>query len=160
MSAAAVGCDGLAVGYGGRAVVEGLSLEVAPGATLAVLGTNGSGKSTLVKTIAGLLAPVAGSVRVLGGRPGAAPARVAYLGQAQPTGFVLPLRAVDVVAMGRFPARGLVGRMTAEDRRAGATTAWRGWASPTWPTRRSGACRAASASACTWPAASPGGPTC
>jgi ABC-type Mn2+/Zn2+ transport system ATPase subunit len=117
VSAAAVGCDGLAVGYGRRAVVERLSLEGAPGATLAVLGTNGSGKSTLVKTIVGLLPPVAGSVRVLGGSPGAAPERVAYLGQAQPSGFVLPLRAVDVVAMGRFPARGLVGRMTADDRR-------------------------------------------
>jgi len=117
VSAPAVVCDGLAVGYGGRPVVEGLSLEVAGGATLAVLGTNGSGKSTLVKTIAGLLPPVAGSVRVLGMVPGAAPARVAYLGQAQPSGFVLPLRAVDIVTMGRFAARGLVGRMSREDRR-------------------------------------------
>jgi ABC-type Mn2+/Zn2+ transport system ATPase subunit len=114
---AAVACDGLAVGYGGRPVVDGVSLAVAPGATLAVLGTNGSGKSTLVRTMAGLLPPVAGSLRVLGGPPGASPARVAYLGQSQPSGFVLPLRAVDVVAMGRFPARGLVGRMRDEDRR-------------------------------------------
>jgi ABC-type Mn2+/Zn2+ transport system ATPase subunit len=59
---------------------------------------------------------VAGAVRVLGGPPGAAPARVAYLGQAHPTGFVLPLRARDVVAMGRFASRRLVRRMTAADR--------------------------------------------
>jgi ABC-type Mn2+/Zn2+ transport system ATPase subunit len=118
VSAPALAADGLAVGYGGRPVVEGVTLELAAGATLAVLGTNGSGKSTLVKTIAGLLPPVAGSVRVLGRRPGDAPDRVAYLGQAQPTGFVLPLRAVDVVAMGRFPARGLIGRMTGDDRAA------------------------------------------
>lgn len=117
MSTAAVFADRLAVGYGGRAVVDGLTLEVAPGATLAVLGTNGSGKSTLVKTLAGLLAPIAGSVQVLGHRPGAEPARVAYLGQSRPTGFVLPLRAADVVAMGRFAARGLLGRLTADDRR-------------------------------------------
>ena len=117
MSSAALAADGLAVGYGGRPVVEGLTLELAPGATLAVLGTNGSGKSTLVKTAAGLLAPVAGSLQVLGRPPGDEPRRVAYLGQAQPTGFVLPLRATDVVAMGRFAARGLVGRRTAEDRR-------------------------------------------
>jgi ABC-type Mn2+/Zn2+ transport system ATPase subunit len=97
--------------------VEGLALELVPGATLAVLGTNGSGKSTLVKTVAGLLAPVAGRLAVLGRRPGDQPARVAYLGQAQATGFVLPLRAIDVVAMGRFPARGLLGRMTRDDRR-------------------------------------------
>jgi ABC-type Mn2+/Zn2+ transport system ATPase subunit len=114
---AALSADGLAVGYGGRPVVDGLTLELAPGATLAVLGTNGSGKSTLVKTVAGLLAPVAGALTVLGRAPGAQPARVAYLGQSQPTGFVLPLRAVDVVAMGRFAARGLMGRMSRPDRR-------------------------------------------
>lgn len=109
--------DGLAVGYDGHAVVEGITLGLAPGATLAVLGTNGSGKSTLIKTLVGLLDPLAGSARVLGEAPGAAPARVAYLGQIQPSGFVLPVRASDVVAMGRFPARGLLGRMRAEDRR-------------------------------------------
>jgi ABC-type Mn2+/Zn2+ transport system ATPase subunit len=117
MTTAALAADGLAVGYGGRPVVEGLAMELAPGATLAVLGTNGSGKSTLVKTVAGLLPPVGGALQVLGRRPGAAPARVAYLGQSQPTGFVLPLRAADVVAMGRFAARGLVGRMSGDDRR-------------------------------------------
>jgi ABC-type Mn2+/Zn2+ transport system ATPase subunit len=106
----------LAVGYDGRPVVAGLSLSLQPGQMLAVLGTNGSGKSTLVKTVAGLLAPVAGTIEVLGGRPGTTPARVAYLGQVQPTGHVLPLRARDVVAMGRFAARGLMGRMTRRDR--------------------------------------------
>lgn len=118
MSAGSVlAADGLAVGYDGRAVVEDLDLALAPGATLAVLGTNGSGKSTLVRTIAGLLPPVAGALNVLGGRPGAAPARVAYLGQSHPTGFVLPLRAADVVAMGRFAERRLLGRLRRDDRR-------------------------------------------
>jgi len=113
----AVEVDGLAVGYDGHPVVEAITLDVAPGSTLAVLGTNGSGKSTLIKTLVGLLDPIAGHARVLGGVPGAAPARVSYLGQIQPSGFVLPVRASDVVAMGRFPARGLLGRMRADDRR-------------------------------------------
>lgn len=117
MSRDAVRAEALAVGYDGRAVVDGIGFALAPGETLAVLGTNGSGKSTLVKTLVGLLPAVAGAVTVLGGAPGAAPARVAYLGQIAPTGFVLPLRAADVVAMGRFPARGLFGRMRGEDRR-------------------------------------------
>jgi ABC-type Mn2+/Zn2+ transport system ATPase subunit len=111
----ALRAEALAVGYDGRPVVTGLSLSVLPGQMLAVLGTNGSGKSTLVKTVAGLLEPVAGTIEVLGKRPGAAPARVAYLGQVQPTGHVLPLRARDVVAMGRFAARGLMRRMTRGD---------------------------------------------
>jgi ABC-type Mn2+/Zn2+ transport system ATPase subunit len=114
---AALRTEALGVGYDGRPVVSDLSLSVQPGQMLAVLGTNGSGKSTLVKTAAGLLEPVAGAIEVLGQRPGAAPARVAYLGQVQPIGHVLPLRARDVVAMGRFAARGLTRRMTRADRR-------------------------------------------
>ncbi|WP_217914410.1 metal ABC transporter ATP-binding protein [Miltoncostaea marina] len=115
---AALWAAGLAVGHDGRAVVDGLALELLPGETLAVLGTNGSGKSTLVTTIVGLRPPVAGELRVLGGPPGGAPARVAYLGQTTGSGLALPIRARDVVAMGRFAARGLLGRMRAADRLA------------------------------------------
>ncbi|MGD9696564.1 MAG: metal ABC transporter ATP-binding protein [Thermoleophilia bacterium] len=116
MSGAALVSDRLAVGYDGRSVVEGIGVEVLAGQSLAVVGTNGSGKSTFVRTVAGLITPVGGAVRVLGGAPGAAPARVAYLGQANRSDFVLPLRTRDVVRMGRFPARRLMGRIGAQDR--------------------------------------------
>ena len=43
-----------------------VSVSVAPGATLAVLGRNGAGKSTLLRILATLLRPHAGEVRVLG----------------------------------------------------------------------------------------------
>ncbi len=112
----ALATTGLAVGYDARAVVSGLDLALEPGGTLVVLGTNGSGKSTLVRTLVGLLAPIAGTVRVLGGAPGGAPARVAYLGQVDASGFALPIRARDVVTMGRFAERRLFGRMTRGDR--------------------------------------------
>jgi ABC-type Mn2+/Zn2+ transport system ATPase subunit len=116
MSAPAIRTRALAVGYGTRVVVSALDLDLPAGGTLAVLGTNGSGKSTLVRTLVGLLAPIAGTVAVLGGPPGAAPRRVAYLGQTRPSGSVLPIRARDVVAMGRFAERGLLGRLTRADR--------------------------------------------
>ena len=54
---------------------------------------------------------------MLGNVPGTTPARVAYLGQAHPSRFVLPLRAVDVVRMGRFATLGLLRRPSADDRR-------------------------------------------
>ncbi len=54
--------------YGSVQVLFDVSLEVAPGETLAVLGPNGAGKSTLLQVIAGLLTPDHGVVR-LGGRP-------------------------------------------------------------------------------------------
>lgn len=118
MSAAAVRARGLSVGYERHAVVEGIELEIPAGAELAVVGTNGSGKSTLVRTIAGLVPVVAGELEVLGAAPAARPARVAYLSQSHPQGFVLPLRVADVVAMGRFAHRGLLGRMRPVDRAA------------------------------------------
>ena len=108
----------LTVGYQHEVVVEGIDLALEPGKTLALVGSNGSGKSTFLKTIAGLLPPLAGSIEVLGGKPLGAPAEVAYMGQFQPSTGTLPLRAIDVVRMARFARRGLVGRMRAEDEEA------------------------------------------
>lgn len=54
-------------------VLHGVSLEVAKGETISLIGRNGSGRSTTLKTIMGLLAPSSGSVqfngRELAGRP-------------------------------------------------------------------------------------------
>lgn len=106
---------GLAVGYRGVAVVPRIDVVVQPRSSLALVGTNGSGKSTLLRTIVGLLPAVSGTLDVLGTRPGGAPRRLAYVGQAHASGFVLPLRAVDLVRMGRYPDLGLFGRMRSPD---------------------------------------------
>ncbi len=58
--------DDLAVGYGSRLVLDGVSLRVRAGETVAVVGTTGSGKSTLLETVAGLNAPARGSIRLSG----------------------------------------------------------------------------------------------
>jgi ABC-type Mn2+/Zn2+ transport system ATPase subunit len=105
----------LDIGYEGQVVVPDINFELQPGQCLALVGVNGSGKSTLLKTVVGLLPPISGDIRVLGVPPGRSPRRVAYLSQSYLTGFILPLRAVDVVHMGRFADRGLLGRMTVED---------------------------------------------
>jgi ABC-type Mn2+/Zn2+ transport system ATPase subunit len=106
---------GLAVGYGGDVVVRGIDLDVRPGGSLALVGTNGSGKSTLIKTLVGLLPPAAGSVDVLGRAPGEAPRRIAYHSQFHASGYILPIRVIDVVRMARYPALGLTGRMSDRD---------------------------------------------
>jgi ABC-type Mn2+/Zn2+ transport system ATPase subunit len=108
----------LSVGYANEVILTGLSLALGRGETIALVGANGSGKSTLLKTIAGLLAPLAGELSVLGGPPLGSPARVAYLGQFHSSGMALPLRASEVVRMGRFAAHGLLGRLGPEDEEA------------------------------------------
>jgi ABC-2 type transport system ATP-binding protein len=55
--------------YGRLVALDGLSLTVALGECVALIGANGSGKSTAVRTIAGLLEPSDGSVRVSGFDP-------------------------------------------------------------------------------------------
>lgn len=105
----------LNIGYRGDPIVSGICIELSAGQSLALIGMNGSGKSTLLKTIVGLLPPLGGVIEVLGRRPGVATRRIAYLSQFHASEFILPLRAVDVVQMGRFPERGLLGRITKED---------------------------------------------
>jgi branched-chain amino acid transport system ATP-binding protein len=57
----------LSAGYGGRAVIRDISLEVGAGEIVALIGANGAGKSTLAKSISGVLPALAGEIE-LGGR--------------------------------------------------------------------------------------------
>jgi branched-chain amino acid transport system ATP-binding protein len=52
----------LDVAYGGLRALSGVSLEVARGQFVAVVGANGAGKTTLFKTISGTVAPVSGAI--------------------------------------------------------------------------------------------------
>jgi branched-chain amino acid transport system ATP-binding protein len=72
---------GLSAGYGPIDALREVELEVRAGEFVAVLGPNGAGKSTLMKTIAGVLQPKAGAVRLEGrDLAGVAPAERIRLG--------------------------------------------------------------------------------
>ena len=105
----------LDIGYSNDIVVPDINFELRPGEAIALIGTNGCGKSTLLKTIVGLLPSLGGQLSVFGMPPGNNHSRLAYLGQFHASGFVLPIRAADVVRMGRFPLHGLWRRMSRRD---------------------------------------------
>ena len=59
-----ISIEGLSAGYGSVRVLEDVTLNVASGETVVLLGTNGNGKSTLMKCVIGLVRPTAGRVSV------------------------------------------------------------------------------------------------
>ncbi|MEE4543818.1 ABC transporter ATP-binding protein [Streptomyces sp. V4-01] len=58
--------EGLVKSYGGRRVLDGFGVEVAPGEIAGLIGHNGAGKTTLVEVVSGLVRPEAGAVTVCG----------------------------------------------------------------------------------------------
>ncbi len=58
--------DRLSAGYDGAASVRELTMSVAAGGVVALMGANGAGKTTTLRAISGLLKPMAGTVRVDG----------------------------------------------------------------------------------------------
>jgi ABC-type Mn2+/Zn2+ transport system ATPase subunit len=106
----------LAVGYDQHVVLDHIALHANAGDLVVLMGTNGSGKSTLLRTLAGLLEPVAGECMVLDDVAGGQAERIAYLPQHPAALGTLPLRASDVVAMGRYARRGLISRFNNHDR--------------------------------------------
>lgn len=114
---------GLAVGYGRRIVGEGLSFGIGPGEVLALLGPNGGGKTTLLKTLLGLLPPLAGAVLVEGiplSRLSTAERarRLAYVPQVHAGAFAFTV--ADVVLMGRTAHASALAAPSARDRAVAA----------------------------------------
>jgi iron complex transport system ATP-binding protein len=108
----------LSFAYGARPVLQGVALEVARGAMLALAGPNGSGKSTLLALLAGTRRPRTGSVELLG-RPLASYERreIARLVAVVPqdTTVTFPYTVAEMVLMGRAPHRPLLALEGARD---------------------------------------------
>jgi zinc transport system ATP-binding protein len=101
--------DGV-VAYGGRPVLRRVSVAVARGEVVAVLGANGSGKSTLVRAALGLVPLVAGHARLFGTplRRFRRWSRLGYVPQRLGAGAGVPATVAEVVASGRLARRGVL----------------------------------------------------
>ncbi len=105
-------------GYGGKPVVEDVSLSLDSGDVLCLLGANGSGKTTLFKAILGLLRLRGGRILVDGADTASWPQRrlartLAYVPQAHTPPFPFAVR--DVVLMARTAHLGIFGSPSHRD---------------------------------------------
>ena len=116
MSAPAIELRGVTVSLGGNRVLDRIDLSVPTGEFLGILGPNGGGKTTIAKVVLGLIEPDAGSVRVLGGSPREARGRVGYVPQAIDFDRGFPIRALDVVLLGRLGKPKRLGPFRSVDR--------------------------------------------
>src|SRR5689334_23929502 len=109
----------LTIGYSDRVVGRGLDVTLAQGEVLALLGPNGGGKTTLLKTLLGILPPLAGEALVAGRSLGALSVReraraIAYVPQLHTPTFAFTVESV--VLMGRTAHGNLFSRPTKKDR--------------------------------------------
>lgn len=84
----ALQAQGLGKKYGKRWALSDCTLDVPAGRVVGLVGPNGAGKTTLLNMAVGHLAPSAGDIRVLGGRPAAGReqlAKVGFVAQDTPT---------------------------------------------------------------------------
>ncbi len=100
MNDALIQLEDMSVGYGGNAVLAGLSLKIRRGSFTALLGANGSGKSTLFKTLLGLIPPLRGRMTV--GTVDGRPATFGFVPQQEAFDPVYMFSAFEVALMGVY----------------------------------------------------------
>ncbi|MDZ4769398.1 MAG: ATP-binding cassette domain-containing protein [Chloroflexota bacterium] len=99
-----------------RLALKGVSLTVAVGARVALVGHNGAGKSTLLKVAAGLLPAAEGEVLIYGNPVGACHHRVAYLPQRGEIDWRFPITLRRLVLTGRYVHLGWFARPADHDK--------------------------------------------
>lgn len=104
----------LAIGYDRRALASGLKFELKRGSFTGLLGSNGSGKTTLIKTLLGILPPVAGSIETFPGEGGRL--RIGYVPQRETLDPVYLFSAFEVAQMGLYGEFGPLRRLNPEAR--------------------------------------------
>jgi len=112
---------GVSAGYGERAVLRDIDLEIEHGSWVAIVGPNGAGKSTLLRLLTGLLPPAIGAIEV-DGRPIGTLRReeIARRIAVVPQPSALPFSATveAIVSLGRLPHEDAIRGLRPADRAA------------------------------------------
>jgi iron complex transport system ATP-binding protein len=111
------------LGYNGKAILDDVDLEIAPGEIICLLGQNGAGKTTLFRTMLGFIAPLRGSVTLAGREVSRlSPREIARIVSYVPQSYAMPFAysVKDVVLFGRSAHLGLFASPGKADRRVAA----------------------------------------
>ncbi len=106
----AVQVDDLTVAYKYKPVLWDIDLKIPEGVLMAIVGPNGAGKSTLIKSILGIIKPIAGSVTIYNKPYKKQRKLVAYVPQKGSVDWDFPTTALDVVMMGTYGSLGWIKR--------------------------------------------------
>ncbi len=113
-----ISISGLTVGYGANPVLSGVSVEIAGGEFVGIVGPNGSGKTTLLRSVARALRPASGAVLIDEREVFSTPAReLARIVGVVPQDTVpaFDFTAREIVLMGRSPHLGRLQSESAKD---------------------------------------------
>ena len=104
--------------YGGKDVLNGLSLDIEKGSFVSIVGPNGSGKSTFLKCLNNILSYRSGSINIMGQelkkmKRNESAKKIAYVPQSTKRAF--PTTVFETVLMGRRPYVGWSSKKSDED---------------------------------------------
>ncbi len=106
----------LSIGYE-KPLMSGIDFDFSPGQLIALIGKNGSGKSTLIKTIAGILPPFEGEIKIFDKKlkPNEIASKISVVLTEKP---VPELKVKEILEMGRLPYTGFMAQMDERDEMA------------------------------------------
>lgn len=114
----ALDVDLLTVSYDKTPVLWDVTLSIPQGQLVGIVGPNGAGKSTFIKSILGLVRPIAGTISFLNQPLKAMRQEIAYIPQKEAVDWEFPITVRDLVLMGRYGKLGLFKRPREADYQA------------------------------------------
>ncbi len=114
MSKKVIEVEDLSLAYHDKPVVWDIDLDIYENTRTAIIGPNGAGKSTLIKGILGLMKPITGTVKIMGGSYKEHYKKIAYVPQKGTVNWDFPATVLDVVLMGTYSSLGWIKRPSSE----------------------------------------------
>ena len=106
MNSLALNIRNLTVAYKEKAVLSDVDIRIPEGTLLGIVGPNGAGKTTLIKSILGLVKPLAANISILGKPLTLHRRHIAYVPQRTTIDWDFPINVLDVVLMGSYSRLG------------------------------------------------------